>query len=147
MAATLPRTAIAAPNFFVFVVAYAGWATVLMMWALRPVINGSDPSLEKALLVYALAPVLILLSSRWVGASPNLATLLRRAVTAHVLSLVLPDVLEGLARSSDPGFSGHGGIVLFLMIALAYGTFAAAIVGLVGAFSAFGAMRLLRKQQ
>lgn len=144
MALQLPRPVIAAPNLFVFIVVYAAWTTGLVMWALRPVITGPETSGQRQLLYFALTPILLLVTSRWVGNSLDLLTLLRRSVTAHAVSFLLPGALMGIMHSSGPGASGHGGIFLFFIILIVYGGGAALVLGLVSALAAFGAMRLLR---
>jgi hypothetical protein len=146
MAAELPRTAIAAPSFPAFVVAYASWATALVMWMVIPVATGTSQGTKKAFLCFALTPFLLLVGSHWVGKSPDLLTLLRRSITAHALSLMLPGALMGIAQSSDPGASGHGGLFLFFIILIPCCLIAALLPGLAGAFTAFGLMRFLRSR-
>jgi hypothetical protein len=147
MAFQLPRPAIAAPNFFVFIVAYAGWTIGLVMWLLRTQITGPHRSGQPELLYFALTPLVLLASSRWAGKSPSFLTLFLRSVLAHAISFILPGALMGIAHSSAPGASGHGGLFLVFLILIVYGGGVALVVGLVSSLSAFGAMRLLRKPE
>jgi hypothetical protein len=100
--------------------------------------------LHPSLFLFAVTPLLLLASSRWAGSSPNLLTLLRRSVTAHALSLLLPGALLGIMDSPGPGASDHGGLFFFFILLIVVGGGAALVLGLVSSLAAFGAMRLLR---
>jgi hypothetical protein len=143
MAANLPRTAIAAPSFPLFVAVYAGWITAFVISVVTPVITGSG-SMKTSVLFFLLAPATVLVTARWVGASSGIAMLLRRAVAVHALSPILPCVLLGIAQSSDPGAGGHGGLGFLLVFFAPLCVLVASVLGLIGAFTAFGVMRLLR---
>lgn len=139
-----PRPAIAAPSFPAFVVAYATGVTALVISGLWGLITGADRDTKKGVLFFALVPVLVLISSPWVGRSSSLGMLVRRSVAAHALAPIVPAILMAVSQSSDPGASGHGGIAMVFIFVIPYASAVTSAIGLVSAFVASGVMHLLR---
>ncbi|RYE82415.1 MAG: hypothetical protein EOO75_20735, partial [Myxococcales bacterium] len=101
------RVSIAAPSSPLFAAAYASWATIVVALAVSPVLMGSRSGPKPSIVCFVLVPLALVWRSRWVGASTDLPTLLRRSIAVHAVSSVVAGVLMALGRASDPGASGQ----------------------------------------
>ena len=142
MADASPRAAITAPSFPLFVAAYAGWATVAFALLAYPVLAGSRSGPKPSILCFVLVPLALLARSRWVGASSDLPTLVRRSIAVHAVSSVVAGMLMAIARSADPGASGHGGLFLMVIIMVPVCAGLASLLGVLGALGGYGVMQL-----
>ena len=89
--------------------------------------------------VRALAPFLLLTTSRWAERAADLATLVLRSVGANVLSLVSALAIMASVGSSDPGASAHGGVFLALFFLVPIGVVLGAMTGVMSALCSFSA--------